>query len=293
MKLLLSLCLFFFSSLSAKVLVMTHCYNSPEFISYQWASLNKFMKDEFSFVVFNDASDPQVVSEIESICTKYQIQCQRVPQQIHTLPYLARDGERTGGASVECCDTIQYMLNSMGFAYPGCVVLLDSDMFLIHDLNVEELLQRHELIGHPQTRQGVHETIEYILPNLILFNMNSLPDKNSFNVNLGTIDGVTLDSGGFIYYYLKLHPTLSWQQCDIRYGVPETHLHLDRDTLKRLRATPLLYQMVTSSEFDYEYYMKYTFFHFRAGSNWYNKERHWFDKKKQLFFDAMDELLKS
>lgn len=291
MRSILGIFLILFLPLSARVLVMTHCYNSPEFIWYQWASLKKFMATDFDYVVFNDASDSLISEEIQNICRTYHIRCERVPQEIHTLPYLARDDERTGGPSVECCDTIQYMLNSMGFCCPDIVVLLDSDIFLIHYLNIEELMQQYDILGHLQSRQGRHGVVEYILPNLMIFNMKTMPDKNSFNVNLGTIDEVAVDTGGFIYYYLQLHPNLRWFKCDCRIGVDETQLDLDNKTHMRLRANPLLYKMVTSNEFDFEYYLKYTFLHFRAGSNWYKKELHWFDKKKALFFDAMHELL--
>ena len=76
----LTICLFsiaFFSkaSLDAKVLIMTLSYNKPEFIRWQHATFKKFLKDDYEFVVFNDAPNKKLSKKIEAACRKLKIEC--------------------------------------------------------------------------------------------------------------------------------------------------------------------------------------------------------------------------
>ena len=53
-------------NVNAKVLLITHAYNQPEFIKWQDAALKKFLKDEYEYVVFNDASNLAMQQRIEA-----------------------------------------------------------------------------------------------------------------------------------------------------------------------------------------------------------------------------------
>ena len=52
----------------AKVLVITHSYNRPDFIEIQHKTLKKSLKDEYEFVVFNDAKYANTRVAIEKTC---------------------------------------------------------------------------------------------------------------------------------------------------------------------------------------------------------------------------------
>ncbi|MDE3046079.1 MAG: hypothetical protein KGJ02_05495 [Verrucomicrobiota bacterium] len=105
--------LFLFTmSLNGKTLIMTHTYNRPDFIPWQYHSFKKFIDGEFDFVVFNDAPNEELFAEIEEVCKQLDITSISVPQIIHSLPYLFRDWG-IGGPSAECAETIQYMLNML------------------------------------------------------------------------------------------------------------------------------------------------------------------------------------
>ena len=100
----------------SKVLIFTYAYNRPEFIKYQYLTFKKFMLDEYEFVVFNDARDNEMRKKIEHECKNFGLECVRIPQEIHSKPYLKRwPGETYDNACVRCANVIQYSLNELGF----------------------------------------------------------------------------------------------------------------------------------------------------------------------------------
>ena len=65
----------YFNYSCSKVLIITHAYNRPEFIPLQDITFKKFLKDDYEFVVFNDARDPKIKKDIykrfaKTICYK-------------------------------------------------------------------------------------------------------------------------------------------------------------------------------------------------------------------------------
>lgn len=82
--------LFILSSVEAKLLVMTHAYKRPDFISLKEKTLRKFLKDDYEFVVFNDTRESQIHRAIIQTCRELNIRCILIPQEIHRRPYLPR-----------------------------------------------------------------------------------------------------------------------------------------------------------------------------------------------------------
>src|SRR5271156_2071886 len=74
----------------AKILIFTYAFNRPEFIEFQHKTFQKFLKDEYEFIIFSDAKTDSQHKEIESVCFKYDLKCIRIPQEIHDRPYLER-----------------------------------------------------------------------------------------------------------------------------------------------------------------------------------------------------------
>ena len=277
-------------NLNAKVLILTHAYNRPEFIPLQHDTFKKFLKDDYEFIVFNDAPTSRLFYQIHLTCLRLGVKSITVPQKIHSLPYLPRlDGR--GGPSAECADTIQYMLDTLGFDHSGIVVIIDSDMFLIREFCVEDFLSQYEIACHPQYRNGNHGIVTYLLPNLMFFNMEQLPEKRSFNVNLATVDGVMLDTGGFTHYYLTANPDLKWFKTDcVTRPFDEYSSHLDPRIIQYFKSNPRLHSLMVEMKYDYEFYVDYAFLHFRAGSNWYQMDASKMNDKTRLLLEAMNEI---
>lgn len=291
----LLLCMMLVQICDAKVLIMTHCFNKPEFIIWQQKTFAKLLQDDYEFVVFDDAPNEEISNEVQSICHQYSVRCIRVPQTIHQFPYYLPRIDGVGGPSAECAETIQYMLDTVGFDYPGIVVVIDSDMFLIRKYSIEKKLKNNHLAATPQLRIDQNGSkIVYLLPNLMFFNMATLPNRRSLNFNLGEINGVRVDSAGYTYFYLINNPKLKWSKLGC-VTVPFTvaAVSLNSKIISELKSYSKLYQLMHSMEFDYEFYADYAFMHFRAGSNWYNMDDTTSSKKTRLLRDAIQEIIDS
>lgn len=289
MKFFLNKCLLFlflavhFSALlEGKVLIMTHCFNKPEFIEWQARLFDKFLIDDYEFVVFNDAPNDYLFNQTEKICRQLNLKCIPVPQEIHSI---------RNGPSEACSDTIQYMMNTMGFDFPGIAVIIDSDMFLIREFSIEETMKDFDICAYPQVRYGIHEEINYLLPNLMFFRNENLPDKYHLCFDLGLIDGVATDSAGHTYYYLKRHPEVRWLQTNLFYNLEVDSSPVSRELIDEYMRYPLVWQLLTEKKFDYEFYIDFAFFHFRAGSNWNNMDRKALTEKTNMARLALESLL--
>ena len=110
----------------AKVLVITHNYNRPEFISLQLNCFNKFLEDDFEYVVFNDAVDQNFINNINITCKQLGVQCIRVPQEGRpTAPAAAKDAFKT---SIRHAQALQFSMNVIASQHDDIVMLIDNDI---------------------------------------------------------------------------------------------------------------------------------------------------------------------
>jgi hypothetical protein len=176
------------------ILIITHQYNCPEFIEYQWKTFKKFLHDEYIYVVFNDAQDPRMAQLIADRCNTLGVQCLRIPQNNRCqIPH-----HLYSPASTRHAQAIAYSMNEFGFHHDGIVMMIDSDMFLIHDFSVREFLADDDIAGLP----CIQGQVMFLWPGLIFFNMKTLPAKETMQFFPGSIDGNWVDTGGYLHYYL-------------------------------------------------------------------------------------------
>lgn len=212
MKRLILLCTIFCNIYAEKVLIITHSFNKPHFIEWQYHTFNKFMLDEYEFVVFNDARSSTYRNEVRKICSKYNLQCIEIPQAIHDRPYLHRlPGENYNNSCVRCANVVQYSLDQIGFDHNGLVMIIDSDMFLINAFSLKAFMQNTDLAGVAQSVPNVH----YLWNGLVFFNMNTTPNKRSMNWNCGKVNGSSVDVGGHMHHYLVDNPQAHIKHLDV------------------------------------------------------------------------------
>lgn len=191
--------------IASKVLIITHNYNRPDCTEIQVKTFKKFVKDDYEFVVFNNAQDPQKRQDIRNVCQKHSLRCIEIPQEIHDRPYLFRaPQENKNHACCRVANCIQYSLDVLGFKHDDIVVIIDTDMFLIKPFSFRDFMRGYDLAGVPQRRGPV----TYLWQGLIMFNMQTLPDKEQLNFNCGSIEGQPCDVGGYSHKYLKSHPNV-------------------------------------------------------------------------------------
>jgi hypothetical protein len=260
------------------VRIFTYVYNRPDFIELHVKTLQAFLKDEYEYIVFNDASNMDMKRTIEETCRRLNVQCIRVPDHAphrQTPSYRHMDG-------------IQYSLDILGYDYNGILVLLDADMFLIRPLSIKEYMRDHDFIGGYEYRcrdGGYFKTAEsqfvngaafvandnqvtYTSPCLVFMNMANLPNKRSINFDGDRVEGIACDVGGQSYYYFKNNPDISLK----------FYVAVSKDFLVTLPKSLTEYGFDTNSidlimnhkrEYGFQFHGGTYFLHFYAGgSNW-------------------------
>ncbi|MCX5925593.1 MAG: hypothetical protein NT124_04855 [Candidatus Dependentiae bacterium] len=177
---------------SQKIRIITSTSNHPEFIAYQDKAFKKFLKDEYEFIVFNDAFDAEIANEIDRVCSLLHIACIRVPQENRIVGTVFSWGSYRHGQAIE------YMMKTVGFDYDGIVVLIDSDLFPIKNFCVTDFLAGYDCAGLRMGPQG--GTMDYMWPGLLFLRMNALPNKET--MSFLPADKEWLDTGGSFYHYL-------------------------------------------------------------------------------------------
>ena len=149
-KIFFSMILLFISSLAnAKMIIVTHQFDRPAFIKMQWATFKKFLLNEnhlpenYEYIVFNDANNPKLSSEIEAACVECSIKCIEVPQDLHDLPYpgLPEGYYPKTNPSIRHATAIQYSLEQLNFNQDGSLVIVDCDMVLIRPFSIVQYMQ--------------------------------------------------------------------------------------------------------------------------------------------------------
>jgi hypothetical protein len=177
---------------------------------------------------------------------------------------------------------VQYSLDTLGFDHQGIVAIIDSDMFLIRPFSIEQYMRGYDLAGYPQSRKH----IEYIWNGIVFFDMQTLPDRKTINFNCGPIDGIGLDVGGQTYRYFQSHPNLRLKFMDGMY------LKLDHQISQREASDPNLYFLLNKNPNNIEFFLDYSFFHYRGGGNWDHKSSDYHDKKTSILNEFINQILK-
>ncbi len=297
--------------LASKILIITHNYNSPDFVEIQFESFKKFLKDAYEYVVFNDASDKKLADMIDQKCNKLGIKCIRIPQENRTSPNTPIDIlTYRFWAGLRHAEAISYSLNILGFNYPGIVMMIDSDMFLIKNFCVSKYLENYDIAGLLQIKE---DRVHFLWAGLLMFNMNKLPDKETMQFKGGIIEDVLCDTGGSLHYYLKKHPELKIRNFEQQYRLfldenfglyainnvtspsinPVFHPKCNKcqlshatcthtaDILKEFGINQIIINNILEKEFipKSEFVMQDTFLHYQSVSNWDNKDQVFLNEK--------------
>jgi hypothetical protein len=247
---------------------MTYSFNRPDFIEIQNKTFKQFLKDDYTFVVFNDAPQEETANQITETCNRLNLPCIRIPQSIHDEPYLQRwPGENYHHPSVRNSNVVQFSLNTLGFDHEGIVALIDSDMFLIKDFCIQDFLNNSNFAGVPQSRGHIN----YIWIGLVFLNMQTLPDKKTINFNCGKIDGIGVDVGGQTYHYFKNHPEITPRLID--------NQHYPADYILSETTHEHVNFLFSHDCTNFEFLLNNSFFHYRGGTNWNNQPKEYHDKK--------------
>lgn len=288
--------------ISPKVLIITHSYNRPDFIEIQNKTFKFFLQDDYEFIVFSDAPDENMNKAIIDTCNKCNIQCIRIPQEIHKKPYLPREpGDPLNRPNIRHANCVQYSMDTLGFDHDGPVMVLDSDMFLVRPLNISQEIEGWDIVS---IIRGADNNVTYLWPGLMILVMNKLPNKRTLNFNCGKAGGANVDSGGYSYYYLKNNPSLKIKALDEFWSwqlfCPDRHASHRVD-----KTTPISQQILKLKEMNFNdteisflqkkpdtisFLFGHHILHYRAGTNYDNLTMYQEQMKTKLINEFIDEI---
>lgn len=301
----------------AKNLIITFCYNCPEFIEMQAKTFKRFVLDEYDYVVFSDAPHEQGHALIAQKCAELGVTCVRIPQSIHEHPYYLPlnmpeiYGNHQVPSNVRHVHCVQYSLNTIGFDCPDTVLLIDSDMFLVRPLHIGEYMKDLDVASFFKgSDNGAGKTIMYMCPALTFLNMKTLPNSRSMNFNCGWVNECSGDSGGFTHYYLKEHPELRMKSVDSLYSgqmycsdrfFPNENRHnvsvSEQQKIEYWKQRGFNEKEITfllKNPDTIQYFMEGNdcwFFHYRGGSNYENLPQEYHVRKKVLINEYLDAIM--
>jgi hypothetical protein len=177
--------------------ILTSVVNNPTFIEMQYETLKKHAKMEYEFIVFNDSKpfpdftngdDPCIHPQIQNICNALNIKCINVPNESHKTNHCP---------VVRCSEAMNFMLEYMKQNIDEYLII-DSDMFLIDTLNIEEY-RKFDCAIVIQSRDRIKH-IDYFWNGLFYFNMNKM--KNIELLNWTKV--LDCDVGGMMGHWLSL-----------------------------------------------------------------------------------------
>jgi hypothetical protein len=283
------------SSTQAKVRLFTYAYNRPDFIEIQDKLFKKFVLDDYEFIVFDDAPNQQMSQQIANTCTKLGIECVRFDQALHARPYLPRiPGDHAPTPSVRHAEIAQYSLDTYGIGHNDIVAIIDADMFLVKPFSFREYVKECPLAGYIKG-----DRIKFLWLGLIVMDMPHLPDTHDLSVNLGTIDGEWVDSGGHLHYYMRNHPEIKVKHIDainlnaVSQDLPAQFLlmgpyhtmeeRFNSMMLKSLGLDEEQINFVRAGPINIQFFADAHFLHYMTASNWDHKNDMWHARKTMLF----------
>lgn len=181
-----------------KTLVCTFATNNKFPITLQYAQFNKYMKNQFEFILFNDAYNEHETTKLQQIAEDLKITCVRVPQNIH----------HNNNASECYARTLNWAVKTYLSTVQEIVLLVHSDVFPVADIYVADIIQDNHIATTYEIRQGSEgKVVTYFYPALTFINMKTADIKLlDFNCRLGrgsTCETVGLDTGGLTHTYFE------------------------------------------------------------------------------------------
>jgi len=242
------------------VKIYTFADKSPQFIEWQYKSFHKFVKDDFEFIVVNNAS-----TESLEICINYE--CETLG-----IKCITAGKKDFSHACFSCAVPIQWCIDEIISKDVNCIsAIVDSDLILFKNFSFNEFMVGYDLAGIPQSRDGGYKFIEYLWNCLLIFDNDTMPNIKNFDVGPGMIWKAATDVGGSTYYYLRNNP-----DCDVRRITNTSILVPEFIDLFPEHAQPF-YTLDLGMEIFEDCWL-----HYRGGSNWDNKSQEYHNKKQDF-----------
>ena len=236
-------------------------FDRPEFILWQYDSFKCHLKDNFEYIVVNNAKENVFRSKINEICTQLNIQC------IETY-------SNSGLAGKHHADSLNYIWKNYAIK-DNYVIMLDGDCFLIKELSINDFMKNYILAGPKQQRNYKYH---YLTATIIIADIDSLPNCETIDwEGIGVMEDNTeirLDTGGGIYLYYCKHPEIKEKTKELKSSW----------SIKREHKNTHCFPDEIINDYDEKYNVEFfgnEFLHYCKSSNWdYQTEEHHINKSK-------------
>ncbi len=176
-----------------KVTIVSLYNNRPDFIQLQLESFKKHIKDDYEWIVLNNAHfNNDKTEEIDEACAELGVDSMRL---------LHKNGEYNGrDVSYLVGDSLNLMWNTRFKHTDGIFVILDCDFFLTDDISFNELLEGYDMAFVPSYTLNV----AWPWSGIMVFDMKNIKvDDIDFGTTL--IIGMSADVGSANYHYVVKH----------------------------------------------------------------------------------------
>lgn len=153
----------------------------------------KYMKDDYEYILFNDAMESQMENAINTVAAYNKIKCVRVPQNIHKIH----------NPSASYAETLNWALHDYAVKN-NCetIVLMHTDIFPICDISIADIIGDYVVASTVEFRILNGKGVNYLYPALTMINMNLLKDPSELNFSLSP----GLDTGGRTIEFIEKYP---------------------------------------------------------------------------------------
>ena len=150
------------------VTIFTLYSNRPDFIKFQKESFEKYLKDDYKWIIINNHGYLyDKTEEIEQECIEQGIE------------YLTVEHEREIEVSQLVANSLNFLWQAQASKRKGIVVIMDSDLFLTSDVSFADVLGQSDMFFCPQYTEG-HI---WPWPGFVGFNMEKIKaDDVSFEL---------------------------------------------------------------------------------------------------------------
>lgn len=176
-----------------RVSIFSFAHNTKFPIGIVYRQFKKYLKDDFEYILFNDANDLQTEADINTETSCNNIKCVRIPQHIHKIH----------NPSESYAETLNWALHEHAAKNDyELIVLMHTDIFPICDVSIVEIIGNYTVASTVEFRIIDGKGINYLYPALTIINIKNLKDPNEINFDL--LPG--LDVGGKTKEFIEKYP---------------------------------------------------------------------------------------
>lgn len=298
------------------ITIYTVCYNTPNYIEYQYKLFKKFIADDFEYIVFNNTMTNKTLTKdnyknnelLINVCKKYNITTFNLNvDNFKNIP--DNDASMRAGTAIDASHKILFSKYSNDNIY----FLIDSDAFILSPFNVENFMEHKKFSGRLQCRNNNNNNnvINYITNHIVIYKPSCLDDsfQENFSFMPCKIGNANCDCGGKISNILNKinkHDFVNWKNSlfsdkghieQIYGGSPSKDDDFDYNFLHTLDRNVKQFILDDTNKLQKKHPFceifsnddnNVTFLHLRAGTNWigYN-----FESREILLKQFIDLLL--